>query len=144
MFDLIKKTILTGVGLAAMTKDKIEELSRELSEKGELSGKIIDGLKLPFRHLATLFRSSLIGLGIGVIPGEGSAVANFTAYLTEARVSKRGDKFGTGMPEGVIAPDNPASAPYSNATIQGCPHAPPRICSSDHAKKSQSVSVIGK
>ena len=39
MFDLIKKTMLAGVGLAAMTKDKIEELAEELTEKGELSEK---------------------------------------------------------------------------------------------------------
>ncbi len=36
MFDLIKKTLLTGVGLAAMAKDKIEELAKELAEKGKL------------------------------------------------------------------------------------------------------------
>ena len=39
MFDLIKKTMLTGVGLAAMTKDKIEELAKELTEKGKMSEK---------------------------------------------------------------------------------------------------------
>jgi polyhydroxyalkanoate synthesis regulator phasin len=39
MFDLIKKTILTGVGLAAMTKDKVEELAKELTEKGEITEK---------------------------------------------------------------------------------------------------------
>ena len=39
MFDLIKKTVLTGVGLAAMTRDKIEELAMELTEKGEISEK---------------------------------------------------------------------------------------------------------
>jgi len=39
MFDLIKKTMLTGVGLAAMTKDKVEELAKELSKKGKLSEK---------------------------------------------------------------------------------------------------------
>ena len=39
MFDLIKKTVLTGVGLAAMTKDKIEELAKELTEKGKLTEK---------------------------------------------------------------------------------------------------------
>ena len=37
MIDLIKKTMLAGVGLAAMTKDKVEELAEELTEKGELS-----------------------------------------------------------------------------------------------------------
>ncbi len=39
MIDLIKKTVLAGVGLAAMTKDKVEELAEELTEKGELSEK---------------------------------------------------------------------------------------------------------
>jgi polyhydroxyalkanoate synthesis regulator phasin len=39
MLDLIRKTVLTGVGLAAMTKDKIEELAKEFAEKGELTEK---------------------------------------------------------------------------------------------------------
>ncbi len=39
MFDLIKKTMLVGVGLGAMTKEKIEELVEELTKKGELSEK---------------------------------------------------------------------------------------------------------
>ena len=39
MFDLIKKTLLTGIGLAAMTRDKIEQLAKELAEKGKLSEK---------------------------------------------------------------------------------------------------------
>ena len=39
MLDLLKKSILTGVGLALMTKDKAEELAKELVKKGELSEK---------------------------------------------------------------------------------------------------------
>ena len=39
MFDLIKKTLLTGVGLAVMTKGKIQELVGELVKKGEISEK---------------------------------------------------------------------------------------------------------
>lgn len=35
--DLIKKTMYLGVGLAYMTKEKVEEISRELIKKGELS-----------------------------------------------------------------------------------------------------------
>lgn len=37
MMDLIKKTMYLGVGLACMTKEKVEEISRELIKKGELS-----------------------------------------------------------------------------------------------------------
>ena len=44
MFDLIKKTMLTGVGLASLTKDKVEKLAKELAKKGKLSEK--EGKKL--------------------------------------------------------------------------------------------------
>jgi polyhydroxyalkanoate synthesis regulator phasin len=37
MFELIKKTLLTGVGLAVMTKEKVEELGRELASQAKLS-----------------------------------------------------------------------------------------------------------
>ena len=39
MFDLIKKTMFTGLGLAFLTKEKIAELSKEVIEKGNLSEK---------------------------------------------------------------------------------------------------------
>ena len=39
MFDLIKKTMLTGVGLASMTKDKLEAIAKEIAEKEKLSEK---------------------------------------------------------------------------------------------------------
>ncbi|MBU2513938.1 hypothetical protein KJ966_21575 [bacterium] len=39
MFDLIKRTMLMSVGLAFLTKDKVEELANEIIEKGKLSGK---------------------------------------------------------------------------------------------------------
>jgi len=44
MLDLIKKTMLTGVGLAAMTKNKVAKLARELAKNGKLSEK--EGKKL--------------------------------------------------------------------------------------------------
>ncbi|MCP4749970.1 MAG: hypothetical protein GY866_03695 [Proteobacteria bacterium] len=39
MIDLIKKTMLLSLGLAFFTKDKVEELTNEIVEKGKLSGK---------------------------------------------------------------------------------------------------------
>jgi len=39
MLDTIHKMFLAGVGLAAMTKDKIDEHVKELVEKGKLSEK---------------------------------------------------------------------------------------------------------
>jgi len=39
MFDLLKKTLLTSVGFGVMTKEKIEELGKELVKKGEVTEK---------------------------------------------------------------------------------------------------------
>jgi polyhydroxyalkanoate synthesis regulator phasin len=39
MFDLIKKTIFVGAGLASMTAEKIEETVGEIVKKGELTEK---------------------------------------------------------------------------------------------------------
>jgi polyhydroxyalkanoate synthesis regulator phasin len=37
MFELIKRTLLTGVGLAVMTKEKVEELGKDLASQAKLS-----------------------------------------------------------------------------------------------------------
>ena len=39
MIDVIKKTMLLGVGLAAMTKDKVEEYARDLADNAKLSSE---------------------------------------------------------------------------------------------------------
>ena len=39
MFDLIKKTFLAGVGMTLMTKDKVEEVARDLAKSGQLSAE---------------------------------------------------------------------------------------------------------
>ncbi|RLA90510.1 MAG: polyhydroxyalkanoate synthesis regulator [Deltaproteobacteria bacterium] len=44
MFNLIKKTLLTGIGLTILTKEKVEEVGKELAKKGKLSEK--EGKKL--------------------------------------------------------------------------------------------------
>jgi polyhydroxyalkanoate synthesis regulator phasin len=37
MIDLLKKAVLTGLGVASLTKEKIEEFGREMMDKGKLS-----------------------------------------------------------------------------------------------------------
>ena len=44
MIDLIKKAMLTGVGLASISLDKIEDVAKELMEQGNLSEQ--EGRKL--------------------------------------------------------------------------------------------------
>ncbi len=37
MLDLVKKSVLTGIGLVLKTKDEVEDLVKELQKKGEMS-----------------------------------------------------------------------------------------------------------
>lgn len=44
MIDLVKKSMLTGLGLASLTKDKIEEIVSDFVEKGKMTEQ--EGRKL--------------------------------------------------------------------------------------------------
>lgn len=62
------------------------------------------------RCLPIMFRSSLIGAVIGVLPGLGSSTAAFTAYGEERRRSKKKEQWGTGIVEGIAAPESANNA----------------------------------
>ncbi len=58
----------------------------------------------------TIIRSSLIGTGIGALPGVGAVVAGFLGYAAAKRASKTPEQFGTGKLEGVAAVEAANSA----------------------------------
>jgi putative tricarboxylic transport membrane protein len=58
----------------------------------------------------TIIRSSLIGTGIGALPGVGAVVASFLGYAAAKRASKTPEQFGTGLLEGVAAVEAANSA----------------------------------
>jgi putative tricarboxylic transport membrane protein len=71
--------------------------------------------KLPAYWLISL-RSCLIGCWMGITPG-GATPASFMSYGVAKRMSKHGDKFGTGRIEGVIAPETAAHAAGTSALL---------------------------
>ena len=74
----------------------------------------IESIRLCFTHWGTMIRSSSIGLFIGLLPAAGSSISNILAYDQEKKASKHPEKFGTGVPEGIIA-----SEASNNATAGG-------------------------
>jgi putative tricarboxylic transport membrane protein len=58
----------------------------------------------------TLIRSSLIGSGIGMLPGLGVTLAAFLGYGSAKRASKHPERFGTGLIEGIMATEAANSA----------------------------------
>ncbi|TFG89797.1 MAG: C4-dicarboxylate ABC transporter permease [Candidatus Atribacteria bacterium] len=79
--------------------------------------KIFEGMKLTFKYKAELIKGSLIGTFIGALPGAGAAVACFVSYLQAKNASKYPEKFGTGIPEGIIAPETANNATLGGALI---------------------------
>jgi putative tricarboxylic transport membrane protein len=61
-----------------------------------------------------LLRSTLIGLWIGILPAVGGSAANILAYDQAKKASSHPEKFGTGIPDGIIASES-----SNNANIGG-------------------------
>src|SRR5690606_12350094 len=66
------------------------------------------------RLIPSMLRSSLIGTLIGASPGPGATVGSLVAYNEERRWSRNAAKFGTGVEEGVAAPEA-----ANNAVVAG-------------------------
>ncbi len=64
-----------------------------------------------------LIRSSLIGVFTGILPAAGGSISNILAYDQAKKASKRPQDFGTGTPEGIIAPESANNATAGGALI---------------------------
>lgn len=57
------------------------------------------------RIKTTIMKSSLIGIFIGILPGIGATTAAMVSYSEAVRSSKHPERFGTGIAEGIAAPE---------------------------------------
>ncbi|MBM4299170.1 MAG: tripartite tricarboxylate transporter permease, partial [Deltaproteobacteria bacterium] len=60
---------------------------------------------------------SVIGFVVGALPGAGATVASFMSYGIEKAVSRHPEKFGTGVVEGVAAPEGANNADAGGALV---------------------------
>lgn len=88
-----------------------------LSRLGHGLKETVGGVVATLRHPVTIIRSSLIGLGIGVIPGMGTASANFISYGVAKQFSKKPEDFGKGEPDGIVASEACDNAVASGTLI---------------------------
>ena len=79
------------------------------------------GFGMPFKewlhHTPNIIRSALIGTGIGILPGIGGGTSNLIAYGVAKSTSKYPEKFGTGIPDGIIASETSNNASIGGALI---------------------------
>ena len=118
-------TLSDGIGLVPMIMGLfgIAEvlLNLEHGIKHEVFETRIRGL-LPTRQdwkdsAAPIARGSVLGFGLGILPGIGSIIPTFISYALEKRVSKHPERFGTGTIEGVAGPEAANNAATGGAMI---------------------------
>lgn len=80
-------------------------------------GKILPRMSEIAHILKTALKSGIMGTFIGSIPGTGCDVAAFIAYGECKRCSKTPEQFGTGLLEGVAAPEAANNAATGGAMI---------------------------
>ena len=126
-FDFGIDTLLSGfdfiavlIGLFAFSQllndvRDPKDARRALTERGAVDVKIEHGraIGVLIKHWTVVVRSSLIGVFTGILPGAGGSIANILAYDQAKKASKHPEKFGTGTPEGIIAPES------SNNAVEG-------------------------
>ena len=105
LFSLSQGFILLG---SKMQKKKKSE---------KASGMIWPTLSELKKIKNTIFRSSIIGTIVGMIPGTGGDIATWVGYNEAKRNSKEADLFGTGIPEGVVASEAANNAVTGGAMI---------------------------
>ena len=82
----------------------------------KISG-VLPKIKDLFKLIKSMLLGSLIGTGIGAIPGAGGPIAVFLSYDYARKVSRNSENFGKGEPEGVAAPESSNNAVAGGALI---------------------------
>ena len=103
MVDLIKKAFYTGLGLAVLTKEKAEELVKELSEQTKLSeheGKdLVDSLMKQSEQARNDFQSRIDEAVQSVVKRLNLASKDEVASL-KAKIDELSAKIGQGQGTG--------------------------------------------
>ncbi len=96
-----------------------EKAREPLMPKGAKAVKVehIRAIREVASRWTVVLRSSLIGVFTGILPGAGGSVANILAYDQAKKASKYPEKFGTGIPDGIVAPESSNNATEGGALI---------------------------
>lgn len=71
----------------------------DVTNTGKMSLKLSDFTK----NKLNIIRSTLLGIGVGIIPAAGPDIASFLSYNEAKEASKKKEDFGNGSVEGIVA-----------------------------------------
>lgn len=105
------------IGLFGMTE--VIDTMRTLDKKAVLAKVkgIFPHWKDVYSNLRLTLQSGLVGVFIGIVPGAGEDIAAWVSYDVGRRTSKQPEKYGTGIPEGIVAAETANNACIGGALI---------------------------
>lgn len=111
--------VLIGIFAFAQLMTDVEKLGTPSASRATQMGKSlsVSHVKVIGEILARpilLAWSTIVGIAIGVLPAIGGSAANMLAYDQAKKFSRRPEKFGSGIPEGIIASES-----SNNANVGG-------------------------
>ena len=104
-FGAVLSDVLNGTHLKKPTETKDGDDSQSLTLKDFKT------------HGGNLVRSSIVGTGVGILPGIGSNIASVVSYTLARNFSKTPERFGKGAEEGVVASETANNAAVGGALI---------------------------
>jgi len=107
---------IIGLFAVAEVLNRIREMREIRGIRAKARAKL-PSLKLINKLKGLLLRSASIGTFIGILPGVGATTGAFVGLSEAIRWSKHPEKFGTGIPEGVAAPEAANNAACSGAMV---------------------------
>lgn len=108
--------VLIGLFAISQLLIDIEDLSGGSTGRMKFTGSM-PTLREVFNVKGALIRGSIIGFIVGVIPGAGKSIAAFIAYGEQKRSSKNPELYGTGVLEGIAAPESSNSAVVGGSLV---------------------------
>lgn len=109
--------VVVAIGIFAIA-EILTSVEEEVGQVAAMKiGKLMPTLRELKDNLLAMVRSTLLGFGLGMLPGVSPAVTAFIAYDAEKRFSRHPEKFGTGALEGVTAPEGANNAATSGGFV---------------------------
>jgi putative tricarboxylic transport membrane protein len=109
--------VVAAIGLFAIA-EILTGVEEEIGQVAAMKiGKLMPTLRELRDNVGAMIRSTLLGFGLGMLPGVSPAVTAFIAYDTEKRLSRHPEKFGTGVLEGVTAPEGANNSATSGGFV---------------------------
>ena len=114
--------VLVGLFAFSQLMNDVQDTAsarKPLMEKGAKAVRVehLAAVRAIAGNWINLIRSSLIGVFTGILPAAGGSISNILAYDQAKKASRNPEAFGSGTPEGIIAPESSNNATAGGALI---------------------------